>query len=1076
MTIPATNSKLLITQDWVKIYQSFPYAELQSYDFDTIRRVLISYLKENYPEDFNDFIESSEYIALVELIAYIGQNLSFRIDLNARENFLSTAQRRDSILNLANLISYKAKRNIPASGLLKVSSISTTANVFDSTGVNLSNTTISWNDSTNPNWYQQFLSIINSAMPGGMAYGTPSASAIIGGISTQQYVINSSNNDVPIYSFSKNINGTAMSFEIVPATFQGQNYVYEDTPIPGTTFKMLYQDDNQGAGSANTGFFALFKQGTMSVSGFNITNPIPNEIVGINVDNINNTDTWLWQLSSNFAYTNLWSQAPSVAGNNVIYNSLNQSLRNIYSVTTRTNDQVDLNFADGSFGNLPNGQFQFFYRQSNGLTYTIKPSQMSSVVVDIPYIDKSGLLQSLTLILSLEYTVSNSAGSETIASIRQNAPQQYYTQNRMITAEDYNISPLTYTSNVVKIKSVNRISSGISKYFDLSDVSGKYSSTNIFCNDGVLAKNTTTHGFTFKFNSTNDIWAAIKTKLEPYISSPELKSFYLDTFRTYKPITSNLDFFWTSVKNISGQSQGYFINNSGAPSAVGPNFSSLPNSLYYVTPGSLIKFTAPKTLNGATQYFLPDGSITQTPAYNTVSYIWSTVQQVIGTGSNNGLGALADGSGPIVLTNAVPNGAIPVEIVPAFSNILTYNFEVSIVDLCSVQQNFGLRFDSTLRSWSIIQNANLNSQSVSGNIFTHENDTSNSQLDASWLVLFTWDPLNKSYFVTIKNTQYIFQSANETGFYVDTSNTNFDYINNVVVKDKITVLSVNSNPGSLYPNNGPMGIDYTWQIDAANVEPDGYVDPSIVLVSSYNHLDSNKFSQIINPDAFENIVGTGSTVVINGNTYPGRSGLKFQYQHNPSNEVRIDPAKSNIIDVYMLTTDYDNSFRTWLITGVGSKPLPPTSFALESNYSADLEPIKAVSDQIIYQPASYKVLFGSTADKNLQATFKAVVSDNSILSSNDIKNQILNGINNFFTLGNWDFGKSFYFSELSTYIMNLLTPNITNFVIVPTTSGFGNLYEVTCQSNEIFISGATADNIQVISAATAAQLNISAGI
>ena len=59
--------------------------------------------------------------------------------------------------------------------------------------------------------------------------------------------------------------------------------------------------------------------------------------------------------------------------------------------------------------------------------------------------------------------------------------------------------------------------------------------------------------------------------------------------------------------------------------------------------------------------------------------------------------------------------------------------------------------------------------------------------------------------------------------------------------------------------------------------------------------------------------------------------------------------------------------------------------------------------------------------------------------------------------------------------MNLLTPNITNFVIVPTSSGFGNLYEVTCQSNEIFISGATADNIQVISAATAAQLNISAG-
>jgi hypothetical protein len=60
--------------------------------------------------------------------------------------------------------------------------------------------------------------------------------------------------------------------------------------------------------------------------------------------------------------------------------------------------------------------------------------------------------------------------------------------------------------------------------------------------------------------------------------------------------------------------------------------------------------------------------------------------------------------------------------------------------------------------------------------------------------------------------------------------------------------------------------------------------------------------------------------------------------------------------------------------------------------------------------------------------------------------------------------------------MNLLTPHITNFLIVPTSSGFGNLYEVACQSNEIFISGATADTIQIISAATASQLNISAGI
>ena len=70
MTIPSTNTKLLVTEDWTKIYQSFRNADFQSYDFETIRRILIAYLQENYPEDFNDFIDSSEYIALVDLIAF----------------------------------------------------------------------------------------------------------------------------------------------------------------------------------------------------------------------------------------------------------------------------------------------------------------------------------------------------------------------------------------------------------------------------------------------------------------------------------------------------------------------------------------------------------------------------------------------------------------------------------------------------------------------------------------------------------------------------------------------------------------------------------------------------------------------------------------------------------------------------------------------------------------------------------------------------------------------------------------------------------------------------------------------
>ena len=82
MSITQRQNRLLLAEDWKRIYQSFRNAEFQSYDFDNLRRVMIAYLRENYPEDFNDYIESSEYLALIDLIAFLGQNLSYRMDLN----------------------------------------------------------------------------------------------------------------------------------------------------------------------------------------------------------------------------------------------------------------------------------------------------------------------------------------------------------------------------------------------------------------------------------------------------------------------------------------------------------------------------------------------------------------------------------------------------------------------------------------------------------------------------------------------------------------------------------------------------------------------------------------------------------------------------------------------------------------------------------------------------------------------------------------------------------------------------------------------------------------------------------
>jgi hypothetical protein len=127
-----------------------------------------------------------------------------------------------------------------------------------------------------------------------------------------------------------------------------------------------------------------------------------------------------------------------------------------------------------------------------------------------------------------------------------------------------------------------------------------------------------------------------------------------------------------------------------------------------------------------------------------------------------------------------------------------------------------------------------------------------------------------------------------------------------------------------------------------------------------------------------------------------------------------------------------------------------------------------VSDEIIYHPVSYTILFGSSAPSELQATFKVVKNPAQVISDNDVKTQVISAINRFFAVQNWEFGDTFYFTELSAYVINQLAPNIVNFVIVPNQANmnFGSLFEITSNSDRLFISSATVDNIEIISGIT----------
>jgi hypothetical protein len=1122
-------NRLLAAEDWKKIYQSFRNADFQSYDFDNLRRTMIAYLRENYPEDFNDYIESSEYLALIDLIAFLGQNLAYRFDLNARDNFLELAERRESVLRLARLLSYNPKRNQPANGLLKFTAISSTEEIFDSNGRDLANQTILWNDPSNANWYEQFIKVLNSSMSESIQFGRPQDKGIISGIPTEQYRINGTNTEVPVYSFSKNVDGRNVNFDVVSTVFTDSDSIYEEAPFPGNNLSFLYRDDGGGPPSSNTGFFLHFRQGSLQNGSFRVERPNPNEVVDLDATGINNTDVWLYDLDSIGFESNLWDKVEALTGSNIIYNSLQSNSRKIYSVQTRTADRVRLVFSDGIFGELPQGNFKIYYRVSNGLSYSITPNSIKSVTIDVPYLSRNGRLETLTITLGLKYTITNATSAETSDSIKQNAPATYYTQNRMITGEDYNILPLSVSQDILKVKSVNRVSSGISRYFDLTDSTGKYSSTNIFGTDGVVYKENFLETFNFNYNTRSDIESVVTNQVVPVVKNKTIYDFYLDNFPSINLDPSFVK--WNRITKATNISTGFFGNIETNESRPLGAFTS--SNLRYVINDSLLKFIPPA---GYRSFDKRNNLIRDTDPVvpGEKPYIWTKVVNITGNGTFGTTNILPDGNGPVKLNEVIPSGALLQVIIPKFVKDLSDSVRLLMFDLIFAKKEFGLRYDVITNSWKIVSEANVDK--ISNFNLGKSGDNSNQQLDASWLILFETD--GETYTVTNRATRYVFESVREVRFYFDSSDKIYDTSTGKMVKDKITVLGINTKPLSSYP----LDKDLQWEIIDEFKGADGYIDSKKISVS---FTDTDEDGVIDDPEIFERIVETKltptekiifqqrktgldgitdyyyisndddlilcyatqsdidislSTGIEDGqlvylldeklvkrfvragsptfqvtNEYRGffgRSGLKFQYVHAADSSARLDPSATNIMDIYVLTRVYDTDYRRWIRGEVENRPLPPSSDSLYINFGSSLDKVKAISDEVIYHPVKYKEIFGSSAPISLQATFKVVKSSNVSVSDSDVKTSVIAAINEFFAIENWNFGDTFHFSELSTYIMNKLSPNVSNIVIVPKdrTLSFGSLYEIKSNADEIFISSASVNDIEIISEITALRI------
>ena len=89
-------------------------------DFTQFRENLINFSKTYFPQTYTDFNESSPGMMFIEMASYIGDVLGYYIDDTLKESLLTTAEDRENLMDIANVMGYKTKPIAPAITQLSV--------------------------------------------------------------------------------------------------------------------------------------------------------------------------------------------------------------------------------------------------------------------------------------------------------------------------------------------------------------------------------------------------------------------------------------------------------------------------------------------------------------------------------------------------------------------------------------------------------------------------------------------------------------------------------------------------------------------------------------------------------------------------------------------------------------------------------------------------------------------------------------------------------------------------------------------------------------------------------------------
>lgn len=1019
-------SELFAGNDWFAVYRAFTEVNLNASDFSSIRQSMVEYIRRNYPEDFNDWIESSEFVAIIDLLAFLGQSLAFRTDINARENFMDVARRRESILRLARSLSYNAKRNYPARGLAKLTELRTTFDVYDSTGRNLNNLAIRWDDPNNPDWFEQWILVLNSSLIETNPFGVALKSENLDGVETQLYRLDSVPNGPGTFPFTASVNSQRYGFDVVNPDFNTTFGFVEQNPDPNSSFHIIYKSDGNGNSSPNTGFFVYFKQGVLQKSDFSITEPQENRSIFINTQNINETDVWVQSVDDlgSILVDGNWlrvGHVPSddvvkvlLTAENITYNDIDPEVQNIYQVVTQEQDKITLRFGDGRFGRSPTGNLRVWYRVSANEPLNIRPEDIQGIQINVPFFARNNTNRVLSMTFSLQEAINNSVASETNGDIRRRASRVYSTQGRMVSGSDYNELPVQ-TNLAVKLRAVNRVYSGQSRYIDLNDPTGNYQNTKVFADDGAFYLMTENQRLEIS-QATAGVDEMMTRYIQEMVDSVALRDFYSNWIDEQTPVPENL---FTNFYLEKSQVRRDVRDNLELNRTFGLGFDNTPGQGWYVLSSSEINpdLDEPYSDTGPNRWLIycEFGNGFWRIISRGLFYVFESERDCkfffVSDSRNIDSQTGRSGSDTITLLRR-PNG-------------LPVNNDISLRLESPFLYSDGFQEPSRVK-------VRFNDLDADGEI----------DFPSTYQILKDLDPSRNAI------VHWLTQSID--GYPVERlvqrlENTDLLLPGQFGFKER-----VGSSPSrravDIFIGN-PQGTVPTRIIASAEMIPGSIVE-----------FDDNQ------PD-----------VTARFTVREGINNLIFQWRHFAPSSHRIDPSVSNIIDIFVLTREYNDSMISWRNGGAdpATQPRAPSELNLRTTFN-QLENFKMFSDEIVWRPVKFKLLFGESADPTLRAKFKVIRLASSSISDGEIRSRVIDATRLFFDVNNWQFGETFYFSELAAYIHRQLSTSISSIEIVPVLerSQFGDLREIRCASDELFFTTAQVSDVDIITANTPANLRI----